>query len=379
MKFRNLRSALVILACVPMLLLFQNCGGGEDPSPAPQTPAACTTLNCLTLKYSLLAADLDGSNISVVRTSGYQEMTHPRVSADKNWVAYTAYNDINASGCATLTDGYKNTEIRAVQISGSGDKRIISPVANQLNSNSYWIGATNEFTYLSGPESALKLMRATVNAAMTVVSGPTQIAVSGTIVPLDPATGGTDKIVYAGLYQNGASYYKSIFMMNLSDSSNLVGLSLGRDHAGTPVVCNSGCTTVAENDPKISPNGANVAFMRQVPSGAANGFGFHIFVVPVASPQSEVDISYATWGSDVSKNDALPEWIDNDTLIFSTLEGLGSNDPRNVYTMKSDGSQRTKINLPTGFRYADVYPFSDGSGKMRMIISAEKIGATCSQ
>jgi hypothetical protein len=52
---------------------------------------------------------------------------------------------------------------------------------------------------------------------------------------------------------------------------------------------------------------------------------------------------------------------------------------KEVYTMKSDGTQRTKISLPAGFNYSDVFPFVDGSGKQRMVISAEKVGATCSQ
>lgn len=50
---------------------------------------------------------------------------------------------------------------------------------------------------------------------------------------------------------------------------------------------------------------------------------------------------------------------------------------KNVYTMKSDGSQRTKISLPTGFRYSDVFPFADASGKKRIILSVEKIDAVC--
>lgn len=308
-------------------------------------------------------------------------MTHPRVSNDKNWVTYTTYNDRNSDNCATVDQGYLNTEIRAIQISGTGDKSVVSPAVGQLNSNNYWIGTTNEFTYLSGPPAALKFYRSTVNSSMSVISGPTQISVVGTIVPMDPATNAlTDKIVFPGLYNPGGGYIKSIFMMNLSDSGNLVGLSVGRDHAGTPLICsNSTCSNIMENDPKISPDGSKVVFMRQAPASGANGFGWHIFVVPVASPQNEVDISYATLGSDVLKNDVLPEWISNNQIIFSTIEIVSaSNFTKEVYTMSGDGTGRAKIPLPSGFRYADVFPFVDSLGRSRMILSAEKIGATCS-
>jgi hypothetical protein len=359
--------------------LFLNCA---KTSSDPVVDTTCTTLLCSASKYSLLVADIDGSNVSLIKTSTYQDMTHPRVSNDKNWVAYTTYHDLNSEGCATVDQGYLNTEIKAIQISGTGDKTIVSPVSGELNSNNYWVGATNEFTYLSGPVTALKFFRSTVDSSISVVSGPTQITVVGTIVPMDPASHAlTNKIVYPGLYNPGSGFVKSIFMMNLSDSASLVGLSLGRDHAGTAIVCaDAACANIMENDPKISPDGTKVAFMRQAPSSGVNGFGWHIFVVPVASALNEVDISYSAISSDTSKNDVLPEWLSNSQIIFSTIEIVSSTSySKNVYTMSSDGTSRTKISLPDGFRYADVFPFVDSGGNSRMILSAEKIDATCSR
>ncbi len=376
---RKTKIFISILLSFAFLLAFQNCSSKTTDQNVNPNTTGCKTVTCNASKYSLFAADLDGSNTSLVRTSGYQEMTHPRVSSNKNWIAYTAYNDKDSNGCASLSNGYLNTEIRAIQIAGTADKRIIAPISGQFNSNNYWIGTTNEFSFLSGPTSALKIFRASVDSSMNLVSGPTQIPVSSTIVPMDPATNSaTNKIVYPGLYNPGGGFIKSIFLMNLSDSGNLVGLSIGRDHAGNPIICaDSTCSNIMENDPKISPDGTRVAFMRQAPASGANGFGWHIFVVAVANPQTEVDISYSSLGSDVLRNDVLPEWIDATTLVFSTIEISGPNIVKNVYTMKSDGSQRSKISLPPEFRYSDVFPFTDTNGKKRIIISAEKIGASC--
>ena len=172
---------------------------------------------------------------------------------------------------------------------------------------------------------------------------------------------------------------KSIFIMNLSDSLGRVGLSIGRDHAGNVLYCaDSACTNIMENDPKISPDGLKVAFMRRAGASGANGFGWHLFVVPLASPLSETDISWAYLGSDLQKNDGLPEWLDNSTLLFSTIEiASGTEVAKNIYTIKSDGSQRTKISLPSGFRYSHPFPFVDSLGHRRMLLSAEKIGASC--
>lgn len=374
----NMKTKYIFL--LPLLLLplfYFNC---SVKAPVEVASPTCTTLLCSASKYSLIVADIDGSNASLIKTSTFQDMTHPRVSNDKNWVAYTTYNKLNSENCATVDQGYLNTEIRTIQISGVGDKVVVSPVATDLNSNNYWVGTTNEFTYLSGPPTALKFYRSTVDSNMNVISGPTQISVVGTIVPMDPAThAGTGKIVFPGLYNPGGGYVKSIFMMNLADSTSLVGLSIGRDHAGTPLVCSTAaCSNIMENDPKVSPDGSKVAFMRQAPESGTNGFGWHIFVVPVASPQNEVDISYSALGSDVLKNDVLPEWVSNSQLIFSTIEIVSaSNFTKEVYTMSADGTGRAKISLPTGFRYADVFPFVDSGGKSRIILSAEKIGAVC--
>lgn len=379
------RKFLYVLLVLPCIFLFGNCSKSGVLSTDSVAPGqtSCATLDCTTLKYSLFSADLNGSNVTVIRTSGNQEMTHPRLSNDKNWVSYTAYNDRDSQGCASLSIGYFNTEIRAVKLDGSVDKRVIAPVVGQFNSNNYWLGTTNEMSYLSGPPTALKIYRASVDVSMNLIAAPRVIPTAASLsVVLDPqANLGANKIVFSSIWNNSGNFVKSIFIMNLNDSSNVVGLSVGRNRAGTILTCpDSACANIMENDPKISPDGTQVAFMRQAPSSGVNGFGWHIFVVPIDSPLSEKDISYSYIGSNVLKNEVLPEWIDNTTLVFSTIEIVSSSDvTKNVYTMKSDGSQRTKVSLPSGFKYSDVFPYTDASGKKRLIISAEKIGASCAK
>ncbi len=93
-----------------------------------------------------------------------------------------------------------------------------------------------------------------------------------------------------------------------------------------------------------------------------------------------MDISYSTLGSDTLKNDVLPEWVSNSKIIFSTIDfGAANSVSKNVYTMNTDGTGRAKISLPDGFLYADIYPLTDRNGKSRIILSAEKVGAICSQ
>ncbi|MES9852461.1 MAG: hypothetical protein ABW170_11580 [Candidatus Thiodiazotropha sp. L084R] len=215
------------------------------------------------------------------------------------------------------------------------------------------------------------MYRAQTDASMDLVTSPTEISIPTTITPFDPQAISNNQLVYGGLYDSGGDV-RSIFLQSLNPPGVPIGLSLGRDSVGTILYGSD----VLENDPKLSPDGNNVAFMRQAPNAGANGFGFRIFVVPVTNPQSEVNIS-ASLGTSQLANDALPEWVDNTTLVFTNIDSTVTFNSRTIWTMKSDGSERKQVVLPEGYRYSDVYSFLDGSGNQKIIISAEKIDAIC--
>ena len=362
-----------ILTVSFLCFLLTSCGGSSGGGEPP-----CTTLDCQTSKYNLFIADVDFSaaspqatNIGVITSSSFQDMTHPRVSPDKNWVAYTTYNVTNTEGCASLDSGYVDTEIRATRIDGTQTNTIIAMSSGDLNSNNYWYGNNFEFIFLSGPPGTTKLFRAQTDAVMNLIAGPTEVVTPGSIIPFDPQAISDTQVVYGGVYDSGG-LVKSIFLQSLNPVDIPTGLSLGRDSAGTTLFGSD----VLENDPKLSPDGNNVAFMRQAPNAGANGFGFRIFVVDVTNPLGEVNIS-ASLGASQFNNDALPEWVDNTTLVFANIDSSVTFNTRTIWTMQSDGSDRKQVDLPSGYRYSDVFPFLDGNGSQKMIISAEKIDAVC--
>jgi Tol biopolymer transport system component len=358
-----------------LCLLVTGCGGdgGSDTT-------ACTTLDCQTSKYNLLLADVDftqaspeGSNIRVIARSSFQDMTHPRVSPDKNWLVYTTYNVTNTEGCASTDSGYVNTEIKATRLDGSQTQGIIAVTDGTLNSNNYWYGGNYEFTFLSGAPGSTKIYRAQTAADMNLVAGPSEVTVPATILPIDPQAISDTQLVYVGVYDNaGLGLAKSVFLQSLNPPGTPVGLTLGRDSAGTILYGND----VMENDPKLSLDGSKVAFMRQAPNSGANGFGWRIFVVPVANALNEVNIS-AALGTSLLNNDALPEWVDNNTLVFANIDSTVTFNTRTIWLMGSDGTNRRRVTLPEGYRYSDVYPFLDSVGNQKIIVSAEKIAATC--
>lgn len=357
------------LLLIPVIYLLSSCG------------SPCASFDCQTSTYNLFVANVDftepspvATNIQVVATSRWQDLTHPRVSHDKNWVAYTTYNNTNTSGCASWDTGFTNTEIRAVRMDSSQTKLIIAAVPGEFNSNSYWYGNAFEFTYLSGPSGSTRVFRVQTDATMNVVAGPTEVTVPGTITPYDPQAISNSQLVYGGAYDSGGgNFVVSIFHQTLNPAGTPTGISLGRDSAGTVLLLGD----IGENDPKISPDGLNVAFMRRAPNAGVNGFGWRIFVVAISSPLTETNIS-ASLGNTLLVNDGLPEWVDNTTLVFSNVDSTVTNNTRTIWTMQSNGNNRKQVSLPAGYRYSDVYPFLDSSGNQKIIVSAEKIGATCS-
>lgn len=322
------------------------------------------------------AASPEATNITVLATSTFQDMTHPRVSHDKSWVAFTTYNTTNSDGCASTDSGYVNTEIKAVSLDGAQEKSVIAMVNGELNSNSFWFGSNYEFTFLSGPPGATKIYRAQTDGAMNLVAVPTEVTVPATIIPFDPQAISGTQLVYGGTYDSGGgNFAKSIFMESMDDTMDTPdALSLGRDSTGNTLFGSD----VMENDPKLSPDGSQVAFMRRAPNSGVNGFGWRIFVVDTAEPHllDEVNIS-SSLSSSLLTNDVLPEWVDNSTLVFSYIDVTGSTHTRTLWTMQSDGTGRKQIQLPDAYRYSDVFPFLDGSGNQKIVISAEKISASC--
>lgn len=221
----------IVLIFLCFSIIACSGGGGDDPG-------TCTSLDCQTSTYNLLVADVDftqpnpqATNIKVIATSSYQDMTHPRVSPDNNWVAYTTYNDTNIDGCAAPDSGYVNTEILATRMDGSQTKSLIAMSSGDLNSNNYWYGSNFEFTFLSGAPGATKIYRAQADSALNLIAGPTEVTIPVTITPFDPQAISNTVLVYGGLYDNGGMV-KSIFIQSLNPAGAPTGLSLGRDSAG---------------------------------------------------------------------------------------------------------------------------------------------------
>lgn len=379
-----------------LLIFFVGC------SEKSTEPVACSTFDCLTTKFNLVTANLDGSDLVVVAKDTYREMTHPRITFDRKWIAYTRHNKLNTNGtngCAEVkgTD-YTNTEIRLTSLDGSVQIALTTPNPSRLSTNSYWIDNTYNFTFLDGvlgsttlPDK-IQIKRGYRDVNMLETSPVSAVPVTSSIFVVDPQQL-REKIVFSGLYDN-AGLKRSIFTIDADGNAlSLDGKTIATVYGGQPASAVVG-TEADENDPKFSPDGSKIAFMRRINTTIpTNNHGFHIFVTSAlltggATLGTEKDISdkylLQEQKQSLFYNDAVPEWIDETTLVFFTLNFTNPTVPdfgleQKLFTMKTDGSLRTEIPLPAGYYYSDPIPYKDAGGKTRILFAANKSSATCKQ
>lgn len=387
-----------------LVIFFVGCSGKSDE------PVACLTFDCRstkfnleTAKFNLVTANLDGSDLVVVAKETYREMTHPRITFDRKWIAYTRHNKLNTNGtngCAEVkgTD-YTNTELRATNMDGSVLVALTTPNTARISTNAYWIDSTYNFSFLDGvlgsttlPDK-IQIKRGYRDANMVETSPASAVPVVNGILVLDPQEQG-GKIVFSGIYYNVALglTVRSIFTIDANGNA-LDGKTIATVYGGQPASAVV-WTQADENDPKFSPDGSKIAFMRRINTTTpTNNHGFHIFVTSALLTNNttlgtEIDISdkYLLQAQKQSLfyNDGVPEWIDETTLVFFTLNFTNPTAPdfgleQKLFTMKTDGSLRTEIRLPTGYQYSDPIPYKDALGKTRILFAANKSSAVCIQ
>ena len=405
-QIRTLKVSLevcVLGLSLGLVIFFAGCSGGSD-KPDADKPVACSTLDCRstkfnleTAKFNLVTANLDGSDLVVIAKDSYREMTHPRITFDRKWIAYVRHNQLNTYGCAEVKGenyNYTNTEIHATNMNGSVLVALTTPNTLRVSTNPYWIDNTYNFTFLDGAAGSttlpdkIQIKRGYRDTDMVVTSPVSAVPVASSIFVLDPQQLG-GKVVFPGLYDNAGILRASIFTIDASGV--LDAKTLATVYKGSPASAVV-ATQANENDPKFSPNGSKIAFMRKINTGiAVNDHGFHVFVTSAlltnnATLGTEIDVSDKYLGANTQSlfyNDGVPEWIDEDTLVFFTLNFTDLSAPPNygleqkLFTMKTDGTKRTEIPLPAGYHYSDPIPYKDALGKTRILFGANKSAAPC--
>jgi Tol biopolymer transport system component len=281
--------------------------------------------------FGVYLARTDGRDFQRLFADPCKEMTHARVSPDGQLVAFTRYNARDpANGMATEEGGYENTEIMVGRIDGSGLRSVVPPHPQQIAANSYWTPDGKGLVFIAMRDGRLP--------AITFVD-----LASGTLHDTNDVEGqiNTDphkargKMVFASrptpdavnqiwLSEGGSAPPRAITEPDIAEANQ----RLRKSTAG-----------VGDFDPKLSPDGRSVAFMRRAGKDV-----WHTMVVDLSTGE-ERGLSR---GDAV---DAMPEWSpDGQRLAFWHVD-LKNLKQSGVYTMSRDGSDRKRIPLPRGYFY----------------------------
>ncbi len=311
-------------------------------------------------EFGLYTANLDGSGMKLLISDSWRQMSHARVSPDKQWIAFSRYNRIGRDGCAipspgnypTEGEGYAETEILLMRLDGSDLRVLVPPKGGEAAVNSYW---TQEGGLIYMCKQA-KICHLTFGDDMEVKSN-TEIPIPDYLAPVDPYWGkdfaGNERIVFPAY--NRQTKKKGLWWVK-PDGSSLEQLTWPE---------------LQDNDPKISPDGSKIAFMRKI----KEGLHWHSMILDLET-REETDLSAGYFPEDILVGvDAMPEWSsDGELLIFWHLYIVNQRQETSLQTIKPDGTGRKKIPLPEGNVYgiAAFFPGEGSDDNTRIIFSAHK-------
>jgi Tol biopolymer transport system component len=304
--------------------------------------------------FGIYVSTLSGEDYRAVITDSRHQMTHPRVSPDGEWVTFTRYQKKNWAGLAMEKGGYENTEIMLVRLDGRDLRTIVPAKKGVLNCNSTWTSDGKSLVWLTtdNPKKSPELRR--IELSTRKIS---RIPTPPDLKTTDPHVVG-DRIVFPVIGED----VDSIWVMDL-DGENLKRVTSprydGKEHEQRS---KRSRFPLGDYDPKLSPDGKRVAFMRLF--GAE---GWRIFVADVATGE-ERDLS----GPD--SIDALPDWSSDGKLLLFWHADKKNPERMGLYTMKPDGRDRRMIPVPRGYLHGHphFFPNSGSSSSARIIYQAIK-------
>jgi Tol biopolymer transport system component len=300
--------------------------------------------------FGIYTSTLSGEDVRLLVSDSSRQMTHPRVSPNRQWITFTRYNRKGFfSGLAEEKGGYKQTSIMLARIDGSDVQTLIPAKKGILNCNSTWSSDGRFLVWLTteNPQRRPQLRKIDLKTRkITNIPTPPGLATT------DPHVVG-NRIVFPVV--GGDAHY--LWIMDL-DGRN--GKRLTFPNFGTSK--RAGKHQLGDYDPKLSPDGSKVAFMRLYGKE-----GWRIFVVDVKTG-IERDLSGP------HRIDTLPDWSsDGKRLLFwhidkKALHRMG------LYTMRPDGSDRRMIPLPRGYLHGHphFFPNSGSSPNAKIIYRATK-------
>jgi len=311
--------------------------------PASATRSAASTASRAPAHFGIYTARLDGSDVQAVMTSPDREMTHPRVSPDGKRLVLTRYNNRGKYGRATEEQGYDNTEIMVVNLDSTGLETIVPPKPGVMAANGAWTPDGQSLIFIStdNPQRQPEIRRIDL-ATRRIARVPTPPGLAAT----DPHWEGNELVF--PVKGEGAD---TLWIMKAD------GTDARQITKPTQVRKRGSVELYGDFDPKLSPDGSKVAFMR-----IAGGDSWRVMVLDRRTGQER---NLTTDGV----IEGLPTWSSDGRLLL--YRHIDRKKPQEIglYTMTPEGSDRKMVPIPRGFLYnhGTFFP-GDGSALKARII-----------
>ncbi len=397
---KHILFGIVILGIILVSGCVQNsCGNGrcESGEHSQNCPGDCPPADTGRDTFGIYTALLDPETLEyiegsmeLIASNWWRQSNHVFVSPDREWISFTRYNEIIRHDCAKEDpdNPYTWTEVGVMNLETGEVKSFFKPSGSMARALASWAGE-RKLIYISADESGSELHHLFLDENMDIIREEvlnttlTTVFVEslGTYVslprPSDPHQVG-DTVVFPGFFPTTMIDPEAAPGMNRGtwimkeDGSGKTLLAYPRDANGRPVVSAGGNdTSMGDNDQHISPDGRRVAFMRKIIPGGV--LGRHIFVVDIDKPLTEKDISARYLGDDPNTADGVPTWIDNENLLIWHLRFEGRTLYAEIFTMKADGTERKKVELPDGSHYNQPSLFEKTDEYVKIIFSATRL------
>jgi Tol biopolymer transport system component len=326
---------ICLICAVNLVLNVSGCGAGGRGDPD---------------LFGIYTTTLDGKDVKMIISDPSRQMTHARVSPDKEWITFTRYNEKGLlSGLASEENGYTNTEIMIVRLDGSGLESVIPPKKGIIASNGSWTPDGKGITYLStdNPERHTQINQIDLaTRKITTVKTPDHLK------PSDPFRVG-NRIVFPSIDKD----LDVLWLMNIDGTD---ARQITRPKIPQPK--KRRLFPLGDYDPKLSPDNSKVAAMRYF-----GGEIWHIFVLDLATGK-EKELSTG------EVSEGLPEWSSDGKLLIFTHWDRKYHRKMGIYSVRPDGNDREMVPLPRGFllNHANFFPGEGSSKDARIVYVAKK-------
>lgn len=295
--------------------------------------------------FGIYVASRGGAGFALVTGTDDREMTHPRVSPDLRRVVFTRYTVRGSDGRATEAQGYEGTEVVMVNVDGTGLKTLVAAKAGIINANASW-SPDGKSVYFLSTDNAIRIPEIHVYDLRT--RAITRMPTPSGLLPTDPNRV-ANQVVFPSKRVDGTA--DPLWLMNV-DGTNARQLT-------APVRASSDPGYYGDFDPKLSPDGTRVAFMR-----IDGGNGWRVMTLEIAAMR---ETSLTPDGA----IQGLPAWSSEGSRLVYTNLDTANPSQIGLFTMNADGTDRVKVPLPGGrlYSHAAWFPLEGASVDARLVFT----------